>query len=74
MAEVRASRTRIRNDVASLKEDVARLEMKLDACQVAVINRFDRFDDLLMSFSHFPIAQQTAVNEMKPKNRPESTS
>jgi septal ring factor EnvC (AmiA/AmiB activator) len=74
MAEVRASSTRIRNGVASLKEDVARLDTKLDACQVAVIDRFDRFEDLLTSFSRFPIAQQPAGCEITPKNKPSSTS
>jgi hypothetical protein len=62
-AEVRESWTRIRNGVASLKGDVARLEGKLDSFHEATINRFDRLDDLMIPFPHHPIAEQLSRSE-----------
>jgi hypothetical protein len=53
-AEVRASWARVRNGVTSLKGDVARLEMNLDSFHEATIDRFDRLDDQMTSFSRCP--------------------
>jgi hypothetical protein len=74
MSEIRASKARIRNGVASLKEDVARLEMKLDSFHEATIDRFDRLGDLMTSFSRYPVAEQPGGFGVTLKSKPNSTS
>jgi hypothetical protein len=57
-AGVGASSAKVRSGLASIRADLARVEMKLDAFQEGVEDRFDRLDDLQKSTSRGPTAEK----------------